>query len=204
MRTIRGTLVGLAAVAALLLAGCSDRPTSPTAPPLGRATQAAGISDSSLVVGAFVDPPSLTDMLVSVSGASHGFLLSGGTFTKLEPQGAIGSGASGINSTRQIVGWFSDSVGTHGFLLAHGTFATIDAPGATAGNTNAYGINATGQIVGSFLDATGSHGFLLAAGTFTAIDVPGAAAGTTNAYSINAAGQIVGRVARAHRPRPWF
>lgn len=156
------------------------------------ATQAAGVNDSSLVVGAFVDPPYLTDMLVSVSGASHGFLLSGGTFTKIEPQGAIESGASGINSTRQVVGWFSDSVGTHGFLLAHGTFATIDAPGATAGTSNAYGINATGQIVGSFLDATGSHGFLLAAGTFSTIDVPDAAAGTTNAYGINAAGQIVG------------
>ncbi len=79
----------------------------------------------------------------------------------IEPNGAFESGASGINDARQIVGWFSDAVGTHGFLLAHGRFTTIDVPGATAGTTNAYGINATGQIVGSFGDAKNVvHGFL--------------------------------------------
>src|SRR5260370_5217797 len=90
MRTIRGTLVGLAAVAALLLAGCSDRPTSPTAPPLGRATQAAlrfstidvpgasntwvtGINDARQMVGTFHDS----------AWSSHGFLLSAGTFNTI-------------------------------------------------------------------------------------------------------------------------
>src|SRR5258708_2526135 len=156
------------------------------------ATQASGINDSSQIVGTFVDPPYLTDDWVSISGASHGFLLSGGAFTTIEAGGAFESGASGINAARQIVGWFSDAIGTHGFLLAHGAFITIGAPGATAGSTKAYGINATGQIVGSFLDTTGWHGFLLADGTFTTIDIPGATAGTTNAYGINATGQIVG------------
>ncbi len=125
------------------------------------ATQASGINDSSQVVGTFVDPPYLSEDWVSIPGASHGFLLSGGAFTMIEPNGAFESGASGINDARQIVGWFSDAVGTHGFLLAHGRFTTIDVPGATAGTTNAYGINATGQIVGSFGDAKNVvHGFL--------------------------------------------
>jgi uncharacterized membrane protein len=156
------------------------------------ATQPSGVNDSGQVVGTFVDPPYLSEDWVSISGASHGFLLSRGAFTTIEPDGAFESGASGVNEARQIVGWFSDVVGTHGFLLAHGTFTTIDVPGATPGSTTAYGINAAAQIVGSFLDATGSHGFLLAAGTFTTIDVPGAIAGTTIAFGINATGQIVG------------
>ncbi len=159
------------------------------------ATQASSINDSGQIVGTYVDPPYLDpDMLVSMPGASHGFLLSGGTFTTLDIPGATAgtTSPSGFNATGQIVGSYQDAAGSHGFLLSGGTVSPIDVPGAAAGTTSAYGIKAVGQIVGSYVDATGLHGFLDSGGTFTTIDAPGAAGGGTRAYGISATGQIAG------------
>ncbi len=82
------------------------------------------------------------------------------TFTTIDdPSATLGTGASGINSSSQIVGGFSDGTGAHGFLDTTGVFTTIDDPSATFG-TFASGINDSGQIVGVFNDAFGYHGFL--------------------------------------------
>src|SRR6516165_5159446 len=54
------------------------------------------------------------------------------------PLAALGSAATGINSSGQVVGEFTDSRSvTHGYLLSDGQYTTIDAPGA-AGVTNAF------------------------------------------------------------------
>jgi probable HAF family extracellular repeat protein len=81
------------------------------------------------------------------------------------PLAALGSAATGINSSGKVVGEFTgaDSV-THGYLLSDGHYTTIDAPGAV-GVTNAFGINASGKIVGNYTDGNGQfHGFLLSGG----------------------------------------
>ena len=91
---------------------------------------------------------------------SHGFLLSGGTFTQLDFPGATDTRARGISDTGQIVGEFDDANrNTHGFLYSGGTFTQIDVPGSPM--TEAFGINSAGQIVGDFYDQAGyGHGFL--------------------------------------------
>jgi len=89
------------------------------------------------------------------AGVDHGFLLSGGNFTTIEPTGATTSFANGINDSGRIVGQYTDSGGTdHGFLFSGGTFTPIDVPGAQA--TSANDINNVGQIVGFFTDAAGT------------------------------------------------
>jgi hypothetical protein len=81
------------------------------------------------------------------AGKSHGFLLSHGSFTTIDPPGATGvvlsppctapqspgatyTRAAGINSSGDIVGRYTDAaVVTHGFLLSQDTYTTIDFPG---------------------------------------------------------------------------
>jgi probable HAF family extracellular repeat protein len=113
------------------------------------------------------------------------FLDTGGSFTTIDPPGAVLASAFGINSMGdKIVGQFS----THGFLDIGGSFTIIDVPGGLG--TSANGVNDAGQVVGFFVDGAGTHGFLDIGGSFTTIDVPGAPA--TFANGINNAGQIVG------------
>src|SRR5690242_19996749 len=57
-------------------------------------TRAFGINDRGQIVGFF-----------NTSAEGHGFLYSGGSFTSIDPPGALGrSSASGINHTGEIVG----------------------------------------------------------------------------------------------------
>jgi probable HAF family extracellular repeat protein len=86
--------------------------------------------------------------------------LSGGSYTTLDdPAATLGTFASGINGSGQIVGQYQNASGLHGFLLSGGTYTTLDDPAATRG-TNAFGINTAGQIVGYYTDNNGDHGFL--------------------------------------------
>src|ERR1035438_5959469 len=103
---------------------------------------------------------------------------------------------TGINSSGQIVGSFSDATGIHGFLCSGGIFTVLEDPNAPD-FTEAYGTNDSGQIVGFFNDATGHHAFIDTGGVFTMIDDPASVPGNTTAYGINDAGQIVGHFADA-------
>jgi probable HAF family extracellular repeat protein len=90
-----------------------------------------------------------------VDQQSHGFLLSGGTYTTLDVPGVTFTAATGINDAGQIVGSYIAADGNfHGFLLSEGIYTLVDVPGATS--TFIYGINNAGQIVGSY----DGHGFL--------------------------------------------
>ena len=151
-----------------------DAPRIPTGDPV-KYTIAWDINNAGQIVGS------------SLAGQ---FLYANGVFTFISLPGD----ATGINDLGQLVGSFTENVGTtsftHGFLDANGVLTTIDFPGANQRSTHAHGINNAGQIVGFFADSSGVHGFLDTNGAFTPIDVPGTF--ITQAYGINDAGQIVG------------
>jgi probable HAF family extracellular repeat protein len=116
------------------------------------------------------------------------------TFVPIVVPGAQATGARGINTRGDIVGYFTDASGSaHGFLFVYGSFTSIDVPVPGAIHTVANGINSRGDIVGHCVDSTGvTHGFLLPAhGPFTVIDFKDAI--FTTAFGINAAGDIVGQ-----------
>ena len=54
--------------------------------------------------------------LYAASGVVHGYLLSGGSFTTIDPPGATFTEAIGINPRGQIVGNYIASGVTHGFV----------------------------------------------------------------------------------------
>jgi probable HAF family extracellular repeat protein len=158
-----------------------DPSASPT--PNGSGTLASGINSTDQIVGEYVNGTS-----------SHGFLLSGGTYTTIDDPSAVNeTEANGINDAGQIVGDYRDSsLMQHGFLYSNGTYTTLDDPSANSG-TVAQGINALDQIVGYYLNITGIHGFVRNPndGTYTRIDDP-LGNRATFANGINDAGQIVG------------
>ena len=96
----------------------------------------------------------------------------------IDPPGSLRTTARAINSSGDIVGFFSDSTGFHGFLVNKNnltSFTTLDFLGATF--TLATAINDSGQIVGIHGDsAFADHAFVRSpTGTFTGVaDVQGA------------------------------
>ena len=97
-----------------------------------------------------------------VGGTFHGFLLSGGQYTTLDPPGRPSLSARGSTTPARSWGATTMLVAMppfHGFLLSGGVYTTLDVPGATS--TQIFSINNAGQIVGSYDDAKGNtHGFL--------------------------------------------
>jgi probable HAF family extracellular repeat protein len=154
-------------------------------------TTANGINAAGQIVGSYQD----------VSGTTHGFLYSGGTYTTLDAPAATATVPSAINGLGQIVGTYTDASGTHNFLYSGGSYTVLaDLPGRPTG------INDFGQIVGSYVtrSVTGfntvsvSHGYAYSGGSYTTLDDPAAGAVTsfntagTLAVGINNSGQIVG------------
>jgi probable HAF family extracellular repeat protein len=147
-----------------------------------------GINDRGDVVGTCIDS----------NGIYHGFSLSMGVYTWINPPGAsVYMEAAGINSSGDIVGWYTNNRGaSYGFLFSQGTYTNIGVPpslGAAPGSTVSMAINARGDIVGGYTDTSPpaiGHGFLLSHGAFSNVDVPGAFA--TYPLGINAQGDIVG------------
>jgi probable HAF family extracellular repeat protein len=113
------------------------------------------------------------------------------TYTTIDFPGAIATDASGINSSGEIVGAYTDSTGAqHGFRLNDGAFTAIDVPGAS--RTVPISINSHGDVAGFFLDPSNQwHGFVLSNGHFSVQDYPGATTGTFT-LGISANGTLVG------------
>jgi len=155
-------------------------------------TSAQGINDPGQIVGYYFD----------TSGARHGFLLDGGTYTTIDcPSPYTTTEAFGINNLGQIVGYCAAPGGVNGvygstrsFILSGGVLTFLsDAPGSYGGaSTFAQGINDSGQIVGWYADSClcSGHGFLLSGGIYTTIGVPGFL--STYGRGINNHGEIVG------------
>lgn len=154
-------------------------------------TRANGINNVGQIVGDFIDTGNWT----------HGFLLSGGSFTSFDYPGTVPSGPGffggtwglGINDSVQIVGGHGPTyLGvTYGYLFSGGSFTSIpNMSGSLA--TDAQGINNAGQIVGSTenLSGNGGVGYLFSGGSFTTIMPPGAT--SAGAFGINNLVQIVG------------
>jgi hypothetical protein len=86
-------------------------------------TQAWGINPRGDIEGFYVK-----------AGVTHGFLLSGSDFSRIDYPSGNSSSANAINATGDIVGSYVLAGVTHGFLLSGGNYSTIDisayVPGA--------------------------------------------------------------------------
>ena len=149
--------------------------------PGATSTAARSINDANQIVGSFTD-----------SAGTHGFVLSGGSFSTIdvpEATASFGTFASGVNDADQIVGDYFVATGQqHGFLDMGGTFTAIDVPGVLH-STAALDINNSSWIVG-YYDM--KIGFLEAGGSFTTIDVPGSQSTYPFGINNNFPVQIVG------------
>jgi hypothetical protein len=113
-------------------------------------TEGRGINNSGTVCGDYN----------TSDGNSHGFFLSGGTFTGYDVPGALSTAVLGINDPGDFAGTFSDDdVIGQAFVSISGTLTSFSVPAATA--TLAYQINNSKQlVVGYYVDASGIlHGY---------------------------------------------
>src|SRR5579863_1321491 len=110
---------------------------------------AYGINDSGLIVGAYKDS----------NGATHGYLLSGTTYTTLDVPKAVATVATGINNSGNIVlYWVNSRSIIEGALLTGKTYKTINVPGAM--DSIAFDLDA-GDVVFEWLDSNDlPHGAL--------------------------------------------
>lgn len=124
------------------------------------------------------------------SGATQGFIHTGGSFLTLNYPGAAATVPQDVNDLGQVVGqYYDDNNISHGFLLSNGSFFTKDFPNVVS--SYAGGINNAGQIVGGYTDNNGiRHGFLYSGGEFSTLDVPGATG--TSLAGINNQDNIAG------------
>src|SRR5215467_3896432 len=147
-------------------------------------TEARGINNPRTVVGDYA----------TSDGNSHGFFLSGGTFTEYDVPGATSTAVLGINNPGDFTGTFTDSSGNNpAFVSISGTLTSFSIPGAA--QTLAYMINDSKRlVVGYYVDAAGIlHGYYRDAnGALTfPIDPPGST--TTILFGDNNRNFVVGR-----------
>jgi len=93
-------------------------------------------------------------------GNTHGFFLSGGTFTEYDVPGALSTVVLGINNPADFTGTFSnDNVIFQALVNIGGTLTSFSVPGAAG--TLAYQINDSKRLtVGYYVDASGIlHGY---------------------------------------------
>jgi probable HAF family extracellular repeat protein len=106
--------------------------------------QATGINNLQQVCGFYIDAKQV----------NHGFLLSAGTFKRLDAPNSTFTQALGLNNKGQVVGVYTDqSNNQHGFVYSKGKYQTIDDPHGNGTMTVVNGINDKGQLVGFYMDA---------------------------------------------------
>jgi uncharacterized membrane protein len=182
--------------------------------PGATSTAARGINNRGDVVGTFVCAAACTNPLtgeVSAAG-THGFLLEGGVFTRIDvpAAGRTGTVARGIGEQGIIVGHYTAAGVQHGFAYYMGNYVyPIDAPAEIFDNpdfpvrhTLPVHISPQGDIVGCIhegnMQMTTMHGFLLRRGTWTILSTPQFAGDTTSHDTdtmnngIATAGNVVG------------
>lgn len=147
----------------------------------GASTLATGINDSGQVVGVYV-----------LGGTQYGYLYFNGNFTTIAYPGALQTTPQSINSTGDIVGYYSGvaDYDIHGFLLRNGSYSSIDFP--LAKQSQVSGINDYGDMVGSY-DGAGSEVFLYVDGGY--YQIPGVTgAAFTYLTAIKNNGDLVGGI----------
>lgn len=143
-------------------------------------TVAEGIDTAGDIVGWFVDSGDNT----------HGFLLSGGSYTQLDVTGTTqGTAAFGINDVRQIVG-SSTSLGLFVYDVESQTYTTYIYDGSDYSLETGASINNAGVVVGWARNPAGHYvGLELRDSTLKAVRIPGAT--STQLTSINNSGAII-------------
>jgi hypothetical protein len=149
-------------------------------------TEGRGINNLRTVVGDYA----------TSDGNSHGFFLSGGTFTEYDIPGALSTAVLGINDAGDFTGGFSDDdVIQQAFVSVGGTITSFIVPGTSF--TLAYQINNSKQlVVGYYIDGSGIlHGYYRDANgaLHFPIDPPGSTA--TVLFGDNDRNWVVGRYA---------
>ena len=143
-------------------------------------TNAAAINNNGDIVG-WYSPPGTT--------FSHGFLLSGGSFTFFDYPGGYTTLATGVNDAQVVVGYsYVTGESVNGFTYQGGAFNTIQIAGYP--DTYAEGIDKAGDIVGGYGFGS-ANGFEQSGTKFRVVTPPGIQ-GTVAANAINSHGQIVG------------
>ena len=179
--------------------------------PGATSTQARGINNPGEVVGTYVCTSPCTNPItgeVSTAG-THGFLLQGRIFTRIDVPGASATIPRGIGEQGIIVGQYTAAGVIHGFTYLDGTWQyPIDVPPALFDNlgsprhTLVVGISPQGELVGCYhednLTMTTMHGWLLRHGEFIELETPHFPGDTghhdpdTMNNGISATGEIVG------------
>jgi uncharacterized membrane protein len=149
-------------------------------------TEGRGINNSRTVVGDYG----------TSDGNSHGFFLSGGTFTEYDVPGAPSTAVLGINNPGDFTGAFTDGNGNNpAFVSVGGTLTSFSVPGAT--QTLAYMINDSKQlVVGYYVDASGIlHGYYRDANGALHFPIDPSGSTATVLFGDNNRNWVVGRYA---------
>ncbi len=134
---------------------------TPISGPTGALGAAAfGITDSGKTVGSFYDTQTIDPTTgVVTPGPAHGYILSGGVYTRLDVAGSTFTQARGLSPDGRYVTGYSTNVDGRAspfvFDSSNNSFINVDRPNSI--NGFAQGMNANGVVVGSdFLTQVGS------------------------------------------------
>src|SRR5213083_1805493 len=148
-------------------------------------TEGRGINNSRTVCGDYL----------SSDGNSHGFFLSGGTFTEYDVPGGVTTSVLGINDPGDFAGAFDpDGSGIfQGFISVGGTITSFSVPGAIS--TLAYEINNSKQlVVGYYIDSSGIvHGYYRDANGALHFPIDPSGSVGTVLFGLNDKNWVVGR-----------
>jgi len=131
----------------------------------------------------------------ATSGATVGFLYSGGKYTTLDfPAKNTFTRASGINDSNEIVGdWYEETANTyHGYTYVNGTYQQYDVGGDVS--TSIFGVNSAGHFAGAE-GHQGSTGFVkgfIYTGSGKPTEFFASGKDATYAYAINSSDEVVG------------
>jgi len=147
---------------------------------------ANGINDAGDVVGTY-----------TANGVQHGYLLSNGQLTTLDPPGTVSlNTAWGINNAGVITIYGINANGAYtSFTTADQgkTYTPFHDPNEGSIGTAIHQINNNGDIVGTYFDSSNAaHGVLYHAGVYNTFDDPNGI-GATRGDGLNDALVVVGR-----------
>lgn len=144
-------------------------------------TDARAINNSRLVAGYYFS-----------LNVSHGFFLSGNTYTEFDAPGAVNTYVNALNNAGDFAGNADLTTGNQAYLSVGGNVTFFTVPGAVT--LSVYGLNNLNQCVGAYFDGNSVyHGFSRdATGTLTnPIDPAGST--QTFIFGNNDRGFMVGR-----------